>query len=40
MKLIAKILEGMDDDSRGAILGAMEPEFAARLTKLMEPTAP
>ncbi len=40
MKLIAKILEGMDADSRGAILGAMEPEFAARLTKLMEPTAP
>lgn len=40
MKLIAKILDGMDADSRGAILGAMEPEFAARLTKLMEPTAP
>lgn len=40
MKLVAKILDGMDADSRGAILGAMEPDFAAQLTKLMEPTAP
>lgn len=40
MKLVAKILDGMDVDSRGKILGAMDAEFAAKLTKLMEPAAP
>lgn len=40
MKLVAKILDGMDVDSRGKVLGAMDAEFAAKLTKLMEPAAP
>lgn len=40
MKLVAKILDGMDTDSRGKILGAMTPDFAAQLTKLMEPANP
>lgn len=37
LKLVAKILENMDTDSRGDILGAMDSEVAARITKIMEP---
>lgn len=35
--LAADILMAMDADSRGKILGKMDPEIAARVTKLMEP---
>lgn len=37
LKLVAKILENMDVTARGDILGAMDPEVAARITKIMEP---
>lgn len=37
LKLVAKILDNMDTDARGAILGAMNPDVAARVTKIMEP---
>lgn len=37
LELVAKILENMDASSRGAILGAMDSEIAARVTKIMEP---
>lgn len=37
LDLAAKILETMDAKSRGKILGAMDPEVAARLTKIMNP---
>lgn len=37
LELVAKILENMDTSSRGAILGAMDSEIAARITKIMEP---
>lgn len=37
LELVAKILENMDTSSRGAILGAMNSEIAARVTKIMEP---
>lgn len=37
LKLVAKILENMAVDARAKILDAMDPEVAARLTKLMEP---
>ncbi len=37
LKLVAKILQGMDADSSSSILGAMDTETAAKLTKLMEP---
>lgn len=37
LKLVAKILENMDAESRGDILGAMDAEVAARVTKIMEP---
>ncbi len=37
LDLVADILAGMDADSRGAILGAMDPEIAARITKIMDP---
>ncbi|MDD2972105.1 MAG: hypothetical protein PHE02_08260 [Lachnospiraceae bacterium] len=37
LELAARILETMGADDRGAILGVMDPEVAARLTKIMEP---
>ncbi|MCR4892847.1 MAG: hypothetical protein K5989_11785 [Lachnospiraceae bacterium] len=37
LDLVAKILGAMNTDSRGAILGAMDPEVAANVTKIMEP---
>ena len=37
LKLVAKILKNMDIEKRGDILGAMDAEVAARLTKIMEP---
>ncbi len=37
LPLAAKILEAMQPDERGDILGAMDPEVAAKITKLMEP---
>lgn len=38
LKLVAKILMAMDADSSSDILGAMNAETAAKLTKLMEPS--
>ncbi|MEG1847784.1 MAG: hypothetical protein RRX92_00885 [Lachnospiraceae bacterium] len=38
LDLAARILGVMSADSRGQILGAMTPEVAAKITKLMEPT--
>ncbi|RDU22432.1 MotE family protein [Anaerosacchariphilus polymeriproducens] len=37
LKLAAQILEVMDKESRGDILGAMDPDFAVKLTKIMAP---
>lgn len=37
LQLVARILKIMDAESRGAILGAMNPEVAAKLTKIMNP---
>ncbi len=37
LPLAAKILSAMQPDERGDILGVMDPEVAARITKLMEP---
>ena len=37
LELVAKILENMDTSARGAILGTMDSEVAARVTKIMEP---
>lgn len=37
MQLVVRILKAMDADKRGDILGAMTPEFAGRLTKMMDP---
>ena len=37
LTLVAKILNAMDTDSRGAILGAMNADVAAKLTKIMDP---
>lgn len=37
MDLIARILGAMEADERGAILAAMDPEIAARVTKIMDP---
>jgi len=39
LDLAARILETMGADDRGAILGVMDSEIAARLTKIMEPTS-
>ncbi len=38
LKLVAKILKAMDADSSSSILGAMNADTAAKLTKLMEPS--
>lgn len=37
LALAARILENMDSDSRGKIMGAMNPDVASKLTKLMDP---
>ncbi|MDO4513596.1 MAG: hypothetical protein Q4B72_06120 [Lachnospiraceae bacterium] len=37
LELAAKILDAMSDDDRGKILGAMDSEVAARITKIMDP---
>lgn len=37
LELAADILNAMGSDSRGAILGAMNPDIAAQITKIMEP---
>lgn len=37
LELAAKILKTMDAENRGKILGAMDQEVAARLTKIMNP---
>ena len=37
LELVARILSVMSADSRGDILGVMDPEVAARLTKIMDP---
>ena len=37
LNLVAKILNAMTADERGAILGAMDSGIAARLTKIMDP---
>ena len=37
LNLAAKILQTMEADDRGKILGVMNPEIAAKLTKIMEP---
>lgn len=37
LSLVAKILENMDADSRGSIIGQMTPEIAARVTEIMDP---
>jgi len=37
LKLAARILGEMEADERGAILGVMDPEVAAKITKIMEP---
>ena len=37
LNLVAKILWQMEPDKRGAILGAMKEDVAAKLTKIMEP---
>ncbi len=40
LTLVAKILEYMDTEAKGAILGAMDSQVAAQVTKLMEPEEP
>lgn len=37
LNLVAKILNAMSVESRGAVLAAMDTEVAARLTKIMDP---
>ncbi|MBQ4531511.1 MAG: hypothetical protein IJA36_13020 [Lachnospiraceae bacterium] len=37
LELAARILQNIDATQRGKILGAMDPEIAARITKIMEP---
>ena len=37
LNLVAKILNSMSAEERGKILAAMEPDIAARLTKIMDP---
>jgi flagellar motility protein MotE (MotC chaperone) len=39
LKLVGKILWTMKKDARGAILGQMDPDTAAAVTKLMEPNS-
>ncbi len=37
LNLVARILGEMSAEDRGSILGAMDPEIAARITKIMDP---
>ena len=37
LNLAARILKTMSAEDRGAILGVMNPEVAAKLTKIMDP---
>jgi len=37
LELVAKILRQMESDERGKILGVMDEEIAAKLTKIMDP---
>lgn len=37
LELVAKILDNMDSDSRGSIMGVMDPSVAAMLTEIMDP---
>ena len=37
LSLVARILNAMDSDARGKILGAMKADVAAQVTQLMEP---
>jgi flagellar motility protein MotE (MotC chaperone) len=37
LDLAARILKVMSADDRGAILGAMNSEVAAKITKIMDP---
>lgn len=37
LEVVARILRIMDVESRGSILGVMDPDVAARLTKMLEP---
>ncbi len=37
LELAARILDVMEPDDRGKILGAMDPTVAAKITKIMEP---
>lgn len=39
LELVAKILGQMSAEERGAIMGVMTPEFAGRLTRIMDPDA-
>jgi len=39
LSLVAKILNAMDSTSRGNILGAMNADTAAQVTKIMEPSS-
>lgn len=39
LDLVARILKTMNAESRGAIMGAMDPAVAAKLTKIMDPEA-
>ena len=37
LNLVARILGEMEAETRGAILAAMDPEVAAKVTRLMDP---
>jgi len=37
LQLVARILNAMSAENRGAILGVMDPEIAAKVTKIMDP---
>jgi hypothetical protein len=37
MKLVAKILNNIDVESRAKIMDAFSADFAAKITKIMEP---
>lgn len=37
LSLVARILNAMNPESRGAIMGVMDPGIAAKLTKIMDP---
>ena len=38
LKLVAQILDGMDADSRAAILGKMTSDTAAKVIEIMKPS--